>query len=136
LNMLSVESSTDNKIVTIGSDIPIVSKLSFIKMDTVFSNNVKEVEKYFGIEAAQYVLNTLLNSSIISNFMTRTGIVQPFNKSSHEVYHKGLLFAMGLERPKDDIKRNLKNPDIYTGKSVYTDIMNGDDPEYNFKVLM
>lgn len=134
LNILSVKDSTDNKLITVGSDILAVSKLDVVKVKTLVSNNVKEVEKYYGIEAAQYVLNILLNSSTISNFMTRTGNVQPFNKSSHEIYHKGLLFAMGLERPKDDIRRCLKNPSLYTGKSVYTDIINGVDPTYNFKV--
>lgn len=133
-NILSVHTSIDNNVITVGSDIYAVSKLDFIDKRTIFSNNVAEVEKCFGIEAARSVLNKLLKSSTVSNFMTRTGTVQPFAKSSSEIQHKGLLFAMGFERPKDDIKRALKNPSRYTGTSVYTNIIIGKDPETIFRV--
>lgn len=126
-NILSVN-YTENEIVTVGSDIPTVSKLKHIKKNTIFTNNVAEVQKYYGIEATQFVLEKIIKSSTVSNFMTRTGIVQPFAKSSTEIHNKGLLFAMGFERPKDDIRRALKQPDFYTGQSIYTDIIMGNDP--------
>lgn len=133
-NILSVN-YTENKIVTVGSHIPTVSKLKYIKKNTIFTNNITEVEKYYGIEAAQSVLEKIVKSSTVSNFMTRTGIVQPFAKSSSEIHNKGLLFAMGFERPKDDIRRALKQPTFYTGRSVYTDIITGNDPNTNYNII-
>lgn len=130
-NILSCDYVSSTTIGTRGSDIIAVSTLNGVNKSTIYSNNVNEIEKYLGIEAATSVLDKLLNSSTISNFMTRTGKVQPFVKSSTEIARKGLLFAMGFERPKDDIRKALIDPDIYNdNRCIYTDIMEGKDPTF------
>jgi len=124
--------------VTRGTDVLAVSRVSGVDKGTIVSNNVSEVEKAFGIEAAAGVLSELVGSHIVSDFMARTGTVLPFNKGSKEVQAKGLLTCMGFERPKDDIRRALASDDIpctEKGMQVYESIITGIDPFTGFEVI-
>lgn len=133
-NILSCDECGDGNIKTKGSDILHICKIKGINKNSLISNNIHEVEKYYGIEAATYMLNTLIGNSTISNFMTRTGNVLPFAKSSKEVVHRGLLTAIGFERPKDDIKKALIHPKHYKGSSIYSNLMTGDNPINIFRI--
>ena len=125
--------------VTVGSNILVVSKvLKKEHKSTLRSNNVADVERRFGVEAAARVLKDLVGSGIVSDFMARTGKILSFSKHSVEVRRKGLLASMGFERPKDDIKRALVRPDILPGglSSVYSRIIIGEDPKQEFDIVL
>lgn len=115
--------------ITKGTDVLTVSRISSVDKSTITSNNVTEVEAYFGIEAAASVLMKLTGSSIVSDFMARTGKICPFTKSSVEVINKGLLSSMGFERPKDDIRRTLIGNTSVAQSSIYESIITGTDPD-------
>lgn len=123
----------DKKAVTRGTDVLAVSRISSVDKRTITSNNVAEVEAYFGIEAAASVLYTLTGSRVVSDFMARTGKVLPFMKNSTEVRNKGLLSSMGFERPKEDIKMTIVNQSRQA-KSVYESIITGADPDDIFAI--
>ena len=97
----------ENRVTTRGTDVLAVSRVHGVNKRTVTSNDVSEVEKYFGVEAAAAVLSELTGSHVVSDFMTRTGQVLSFLKNSAEVRSKGLLTSMGFERPKEDIKKMI-----------------------------
>ena len=122
--IVSCELTGDHTMSTLGSNILAASKDLEVCSETITSNNVNDVEKCFGIEAAASVLCELTGSHVVSDFMTRTGRVLPFSKSSQEVSAKGLLASMGFERPKNDIRRELIRGGT-TGSSIYDSIMTG-----------
>lgn len=123
-----------NTAITKGTNILAVLRAPGVDKKTITSNNVKEVEKNFGVEAAAHVLSQLTGSRIVSDFMARTGTVLPFVKSSKEVRNKGLLTSMGFERPKDDIKRYL-TASTSSHYTVYESIITGVDPDESFKAM-
>ncbi len=133
-NIKSCDKVDDVTAVATGTDVLAVSRTPSVDKRSVTSNNIVEVEKHFGIEAAAGVLNELISagnctaaeSRVVSDFMARTGKVLPFTKSSVEVGRKGLLTSMGFERPKEDIKKPATHPRAFT--SVYECIMTGVDP--------
>lgn len=137
-DILSCDVLSDNTtIVTTGSNIMVLSRVPSIDKKTITSNNVRNVEQCFGIEAAASILSDITGSTIVSDFMTRTGKVLPFYKNTKETYRKGLLTSMGFERPKEDIKLTLTKPNISTCSSVrtvYESVMTGMDPEYDFEL--
>lgn len=120
--------------VTIGSDVLAVSRVHSVNTRTIRSNNVTEMEEHYGIEAAACVLRELTGSHIVSDFMTRTGKVMAFTKSSIEVVNKGILTSMGFERPRDDIRKALICKGAYT-TSVYESIITGAEIADSFDVL-
>ncbi len=127
-------------ICTTGSNILAVSKiLSYEHNKNLISNNIADVETRFGIEAANYMLNELIGSRIVSDFMTRTGKTIPFSKNSIEVFQKGLFTSMGFERPKDDIKRFVvagsSKDQARSPAGVYNSIIIGEDPDTCFKII-
>lgn len=113
-----------NAAITHGSNILAVSKLPSVDLTTINSNNALEVEEHYGVEAAASVIASLTGSHIVSDFMTRTGKIMPFTKSSIEVANKGLLTSMGFERPRDDIRKALVNQNT-NSYSVYESIITG-----------
>lgn len=122
------------KVYTVGSDVLLASSLSFISKGTISSNNVREVETYFGVEAASLALRNIIYADkrgVIPDFMTRNGMVCPFNKYSIEVRRKGLLTSVGFERPRDDIKRLvLSESEIWDEHpSIYSSMIAGVDPD-------
>ena len=154
----------EGHIVTTGSNIIAASKiLKGSYKATLKSNNVTDLQRRFGIEAAARMLEELIGSVIVSDFMTRTGEVVSFSKHSIEVSRKGLLTSMGFERPKEDIKRELTAPSPLHTRSyfratadfakagsfceglqkksrvykygVYDNIIMGTDPNKGFEIL-
>lgn len=126
LDIQSCDKINDKTAITKGTNILAVLRAPGVDKKTITSNNVNEVEKYFGIEAAAHVLSQLTTSCIISDFMARTGTVLSFDKTSVEVRNKGLLTSMGFERPKDDIKKQFTNsPKLQEQNSVYGCIITG-----------
>lgn len=122
------------KAVTAGSDIVSVSQLLNIDKLTICSNHVLDVYKNFGIEAAATALRKIIGSDVISDFMTRTGIVLPFYNSSPEVFKKGALTAMAFERPRTHLQKFLRSSSWDTHPSIYADIMVGNNPEHDFSI--
>ncbi len=134
----SCEKLDRRKAITRGSDLMSLSQVYGINKRTITSNNVPEVETHFGIEAAAAVLRGLTGSSVVSDFMARTGRIMPFTKNSTEVHNKGLLSSMGFERPKEDIKRAMTTPDDSSEfldssfSSVYESVIAGTEPSSMF----
>jgi RNA polymerase Rpb1, domain 5 len=136
--------------VTHGTNILAASRAPGVDKAKMACNNVDEVERAFGIEAAACVLGELVGSRIVSDFMTRTGTVLPFHKRSKEIQDKGLLTSMGFERPKEDIKEAVAsgsraadrsaigndNPQPPVRVSVYESIMTGLDPFPGFDIIV
>ena len=124
-------------VATRGTDIYAVSRIPEVDKKTIVSNNVAEVERMFGIEAAASMLNKLIGPRVVSDFMTRTGTVLPFHKRN-EIMSKGLLTCMGFERPKDDIRAAvISSSKIRRTKDIqtYEAIMTGVDPFMGFDVI-
>ena len=124
-------------VVTRGTDIYAVSRIPEVDKRTIVSNNVAEVERMFGIEAAAGMLNKLIGPRIVSDFMTRTGTVLQFHKRD-EIKSKGLLTCMGFERPKDDIRAAvISHSKIQITKNIqiYEAIMTGLDPFMGFDII-
>ena len=126
-----------SSVATRGTDIYAVSRIPEVDKKTIVSNNVTEVEKMFGIEAAASMLNKLMGQRVVSDFMTRTGTVLPFHKRN-EIMSKGLLTCMGFERPKDDIRAAvISSSKIRRTKDIqtYEAIMTGVDPFMGFDII-
>ena len=130
----NVNIDTTVNAVTSGSDIVSISQLPHVIKNTIRSNHVLDVQKNLGIEAAAYILREIIGSDVISDFMTRTGIVLPFYNSSLEVFNKGVLTAMAFERPRTHIQKFLKYSSWDKHPSVYADIMVGNNPEKDFSI--
>ena len=136
-DVLRKNSDESSTVVTRGTNVYAVSRIPEVDKRTIVSNNVTEVERMFGIEAAASMLNKLIGQRIVSDFMTRTGTVLPFHKRD-EIKSKGLLTCMGFERPKDDIRAAvISNSKIQKTKNVqiYEAIMTGVDPFLGFDVI-
>ena len=126
-----------SSVATRGTDIYTVSRIPEVDKKTIVSNNVTEVEKMFGIEAATNMLSKLIGQRVVSDFMTRTGTVLPFHKRN-EIMSKGLLTCMGFERPKDDIRAAvISSSKIRRTKDIqiYEAIMTGMDPFMGFDII-
>jgi hypothetical protein len=143
-NILSCDRISDsNSFATTGTDMLAVCRIPGVDKRTVEMNNVLQVERHLGIEAAAKVLSKLIGNKIISDFMARTGNVLSFSKRSSEIRYKGVLTSMGFERPKDDIKREITNKlklhsdtqERSAAKSVYEYIINGKDIPVGFDII-
>jgi hypothetical protein len=151
-SILSCNRTLENCFATTGTDMLAVCRIPGVDKRTVEMNNVLQVERHLGIEAAAKVLYKLIGNfaqegqnkgKIISDFMARTGNVLPFSKRSSEIRYKGVLTSMGFERPKDDIKREITNKlklhsntqERSATKSVYEYIMNGKDIPVGFDII-
>ena len=145
-DMLQSSRSRLSTVATRGTDIYAVSRIPEVDKKTIVSNDVTEVERMFGIEAAANMLSRLIGPRVVSDFMTRTGTVLPFHKRN-EIMSKGLLTCMGFERPKDDIRAAVisnseiqRTKDIHPfggawGKGTYEAIMTGVDPFLGFDII-
>ena len=121
--------------VTRGSSILAISRAHGVSKVTIISNNVADVARHLGIEAAACALNRIIGSDVLSDFMTRTGSVLPFFKYSPEVPRKGVLTSMSFERPRNDIKAAMSSGAWDKHASVYAHIMTGIDPLSGFTLL-
>lgn len=130
-------SSLGDEVVTRGSDVYAVSQIPEVDKRTIVSNDVTEVESMYGIEAAASMLSRLMRQRIVSDFMTRTGTVLPFN-NREGIRTKGWLTRMGFERPKDDIRQAVISGCADTaarGAQTYEAIMTGLDPFAGFALF-
>ena len=123
-----LDSNKAIKVVTAGSDIMNISRLPNVYKLTIRSNHVLDVQKHLGIEAAANALRKIIDSDVISDFMTRTGTVLPFQNGSPEVFKKGALTAMAFERPRTHIRNFLRSSTWDEHPSVYADIIVGNNP--------
>ena len=126
--VIALDSNRAIKVVTYGSDIMNISRLPNVDKLTIRSNHVLDVQKHLGIEAAANALREIIDSDVISDFMTRTGTVLPFQNSSPEVFKKGALTAMAFERPRTHIRNFLRSSTWDEHPSVYADIIVGNNP--------
>jgi hypothetical protein len=122
------------RVYTVGSDIALASRSMYVISGSLRSNNVQDIENNYGIEAASMALRDIIKkdpAGILTDFMTRNGMVCSFSKSSIEVKRKGILTSIGYERPREDIIRAIKLKDDEQWDihpSIYNDIMIGTDP--------
>ena len=126
--VIALDSNRAIKVVTAGSDIMNISRLPNVDKLTIRSNHVLDVQKHLGIEAAANALREIIDSDVISDFMTRTGTVLPFQNGSPEVFKKGALTAMAFERPRTHIRNFLRSSTWDEHPSVYADIIVGNNP--------
>jgi hypothetical protein len=128
------DATGDVNVSTVGSDILAASLSKFITPGSLRSNNVRDIETKYGVEAAAMALKEIIDkdpAGIIADFMTRNGMVCSFSKSSVEVRRKGILTSIGYERPREDITRSVtldENEQWDEHPSIYSDIMIGTDP--------
>lgn len=131
LGCLKVGSS----LITTGSNLQEVCCMKNVDPSKTISNDIYDVERTFGLEAANRVIyNEMISkgcdkraSIFISNFMTCKGYVSPFHKDNPMLRDKGILTSIAFERPKKDIKESLGKHDDCKG-SVYSQIMTGAIP--------
>jgi hypothetical protein len=121
------------KLYTIGSNI--MSMLLNKKVDnsSIISNNILDVEKRFGIEAANQLIQDLLEDSssyIISDFMTRTGDIIRFDTISLIKNNREFITSISFQHPRQNIVKYFKiNKDngfvIDNNLSIYSKIYEG-----------
>lgn len=119
--------------VTVGSNLNMVSRLDDIDHSTLWSNDIRQVESRFGIEAARCLIydeikNNCDNPEVIADYMAFYGKIHPFGKHNPGQESKGFLSSMSFEQPNYDIAkigRSAIGDDI---TSVYSQTMIGMSP--------
>jgi hypothetical protein len=115
----------------LGSNMVEMMKMKNIDRVNVISNNIEQVEKTLGIEAARKViLEELGERPIIADFMTHSGKVYPFSKNNPNLMDKGILTSMTFERFKRDMERLYREPGIDNLNSIYSQSMVGLVPNF------
>ncbi|KAG9320966.1 hypothetical protein KVV02_001826 [Mortierella alpina] len=105
-------------------------------LETV-SNNVYDVEKNLGIDAAREVLydevlaktGNIHTAALIADFMTCKGHVSSFKKDNPMLKARGFLSSIAFERPKSDIKGVVRNKIMDNTQSVYSQVITGQLPD-------
>lgn len=113
-----------------GSNLDIISRIREVDGTRLTSNNIKQVQTRFGIEAARYVIASEIGIShddvdAIADYMTWHGEVYPFTKFSPDQERKGILTSMGFERPNYDLAKLVDGPILDGMRSVYSQAMVG-----------
>ena len=128
---LQIERSDDKlKAYTIGSSISTFLQNGSVYNNSIKSNNIKDVESIYGIEAAKQVIISLINDkegSVIANFMTRSGSVKGLKKDNLSAYGRGFIPEIGYEHVKNSIVKNI-GPETYAEDkltSIYSRIWSG-----------
>lgn len=116
---------------TVGSNLEVLYLAGIVEGDSGTSNDVKSIEKEFGIEAAKSVLISEIKKRIedpwdIANYMTSSGKTTPFTKQG--ISHKGLLTSMAFERPLKDIKESVICEGEDRARFLHSRIMTGVNP--------
>jgi hypothetical protein len=116
----------DSKFTTIKSSVHLMVNQSYIDQNTIVSNDIFEISKFFGIEAAAQVIIQLLgeseDSEIIANFMTRSGKVMPLGKESIFRYKKGFITDISFERARDSIIKYINGTTDYKTVDLLTSV--------------
>ncbi|ORX91242.1 beta and beta-prime subunits of DNA dependent RNA-polymerase [Basidiobolus meristosporus CBS 931.73] len=120
------------EIITHGSNIKEVLRLRGIKLKDIYSNNIKDVERYLGVEAARKAIRKellrmynkdSLHPTLIADFMTWHGKVTPFTKNNLHLSNKGFLSSMAFEKAKKDLRLSTKHKLVDKGGLVYLSII-------------
>jgi hypothetical protein len=121
----------EGHVFTIGSDIErMMSLKDVVDIRTIVSNDVRDVEKIFGVKAARNLLIKLVDDTrypnVISDFMVRSGRVLSLKKSNTEMYNRGFISEISFEKCRDTIINNLSKSDNFSVidplESVYSRI--------------
>lgn len=121
-------SETDKGLLsTIGSDILLLLLTPEIDSTTIASNDILDVSNLFGVEASRRLIEDLIDdeyASVVSSFMTRSGIVQPIKQQNLRDYDRGFIPVISFERVRDSIKAMIGETDKV--RSIYSAIFNSD----------
>lgn len=136
LDYNKIPNEKEKMFVATGSNLVEILNLQGICDIETTSNNVLDVEKVLGLDAAREVLYQEILSktgneetaALISDFMTCTGSVTFFKKDNPILPERGFLSSIAFEKPKQDIKRVLHSGAIDPITSVYSQIIVGKVP--------
>lgn len=123
--------------ITIGSNLGKILTMFGVDNAETTSNNVYDVEKNLGIDAAREVLYDEIlaktenknTAALISDFMTYSGNVSAFKKDNPAFKRRGFLSSIAFERPKNDIKAIAQGKSVDEVTSVYSQIITGNLPD-------
>jgi DNA-directed RNA polymerase subunit A" len=123
--------------ITTGSNLGQILNMYGVDNAETVSNNVYDVEKNFGIDAAREILydeilakvDNVHTAALIADFMTCKGYVAAFKKDNPMLKQRGFLSSIAFERPKTDIKNVIRNKVIDNTQSVYSQIITGQLPD-------
>ena len=126
----------DEVLTTTGSNLGEMLNIYGVNNVETISNNVYDVEKSFGIDAAREVLydeilakvDNVHTAALIADFMTCKGYVASFKKDNPILKARGFLSSIAFERPKSDIKGIVRNGIIDNTQSVYSQVITGQLP--------
>lgn len=124
-------------IITTGSNLGKILNLQGVDNVETVSNNIYDVEKNFGVDAAREVLyeeirkkvGSAHTAAMITDFMTCKGYVAPFKKDNPMLKARGFLSSIAFERPKSDIKGIVRNKVVDNTRSVYSQVITGQLPD-------
>lgn len=122
--------------ITIGSNLGEILNISGVNNVETISNNVYDVEKNFGVDAAREVLydeifakvDNVHTAAMIADFMTCKGYVAAFKKDNPMLKARGFLSSIAFERPKSDIKSVVRHRIVDNTQSVYSQVITGQLP--------
>jgi len=117
----------ENTLYAIGSDLEFFLLLGkYIDTKTIYSNNIKDVEKTFGIGAVRRLLIELIDDkkykNVIPDFMVRSGMFVPFKKGCIGYYKRGFISEISFERASSDIIEKIPSPIVDPLESIYSRI--------------
>lgn len=129
-------------VTTVGSNLEQLLARDDVDSSLTFSNNIRQVNELFGIEAAKSVLITefwkLLERSgskisarhvlLVADFMTNRGVVLGLTSSGLSLQPSATLTLMTFERPADHIFRMGMTGNEETINSVSSCVMTGQPP--------
>lgn len=127
---------------TVGANLEALLMRDDVDASLTFSNNVRQINELFGIEAARSVLITefwkLLERSgskisprhvlLVADFMTNRGVVLGLTSSGLSLQPSATLTLMTFERPADHIFRMGMTGNEETINSVSSCVMTGQPP--------
>jgi hypothetical protein len=114
-------------LATIGSSIVKLCEFEdMVVLDSIRSNDIRDVYNTFGIEAARELIADLLEDKdgIIADFMTRSGEIVPITKASLLKYNRGFISTAFFERFGDSVKL-LQDSPVDPLETVYSRIFMG-----------
>jgi DNA-directed RNA polymerase subunit A" len=113
---------------TKGSNLGKVLSLEGVDNKLTITNDILDIQKTLGLEAARNAIFKETNNSFIADYMTRRGYLVSFTKNNPDVIAKGPLMSMAFERPKKDIKKAVHYQETDNITSVYSQIMLHETP--------